>query len=49
MRQFKNRVGLKGAYSKYKKYMKDFDFIDFREADRNIDWSKAKVVDIDSI
>lgn len=49
MRQFKNRVGLNGAYEKFKRYINDFDFVDFREADRKIDWTNVKHIDIDSI
>lgn len=49
MRQFKNRVGLKGSYKKYKRYIKEFDFVDFREADKQIDWAKCPQINIDDI
>lgn len=49
MRQFKNRVGLKGAYEKYKKYINEFSFIDLREADRQMDWTTCPVIEIDKI
>lgn len=49
MRQFKNRVGLKGAYKKFKRYINDFDFVDARTADKEIDWTKCPRIDIDSI
>lgn len=49
MRQFKNRVGLKGSYKKYKRYIKEFDFVDFREADKQIDWDKCPEINIDDI
>lgn len=49
MRQFKNRVGLKGSYKKYKRYIKEFDFVDFREADKQIDWAKFPQINIDDI
>lgn len=49
MRQFKNRIGLKGAYNKFKQYIKDFDFIDFRDADCQINWKDCTKMDIDNI
>ena len=49
MRQFKNRVGLKGAYRKFKRYIRDFDFIDCREADSQINWNDCRIIDIDNI
>ena len=49
MRQIKNRVGLKGAFSKFKKYIKDFDFVDVLDADRQIDWSECPIIDINDI
>lgn len=49
MRQFKNRVGLKGSYKMYKRYIKEFDFVDFREADKQIDWAKCPQINIDDI
>lgn len=41
MRQFKNRVALKGAYKKFQRYMDDFDFVGIGDADIVIDWSKC--------
>ena len=35
MRQFKNRVALKGAYEKYKRYIGEFDFVDIETADKS--------------
>ncbi len=35
MRQFKNRVALKGAYFKYKRYINEFEFVDIETADKN--------------
>ena len=49
MRQFKNRVGLKGSYKKFKKYMNDFDFASLVAADQLIDWDKAKVISVDEL
>ncbi len=36
MRQFKNRVALKGAYEKFCRYITDFDFVSLKEASLNI-------------
>lgn len=49
MRQFKNRVGLKGSYEKFKRYIKDFDFVDLITVDKMIDWANCPHIDIDSI
>lgn len=49
MRQFKNRVALKGAYDKFKKYLNDFEFVNCKNADDIIDWNSQKVIDIDTI
>lgn len=49
MRQFKNRVALKGAYEKFKRYISDFNFINIQEADQLIDWSKSKSLPLKEI
>lgn len=49
MRQFKNRVGLKGSYKKFQKYMGDFDFVNLMEADKTIDWNNTNSISIDDI
>ena len=49
MRQFKNRVGLKGAYEKFKKYISEFDFLDMESASEIIEWDQVKTINIDSI
>lgn len=46
MRQFKNRVALKGAYSKFKKFIDYYDFRDIEEADKILDWNKAPKIDL---
>lgn len=46
MRQFKNRVALKGAYEKFCKYISDYNFIDVRQADAIVEWDKAKSLTI---
>ena len=49
MRQFKNRVALKGSYEKFKRYIADFDFESMKDATERIDWTQCKVVSIDDI
>lgn len=49
MRQFKNRVGLKGSYKKFQRYTGDFDFVNLLEADETIDWNKMNSVSVDNI
>lgn len=49
IRQFKNRVGLKGAYRKFKKYIKEFEFVDMETASGLIDWSATRIVDVETI
>ena len=44
--RWKNSVGLKGSYSKFCKYLKDFDFMSVEAADRIIDWSTVNLVKI---
>ena len=43
-RKFKSYVGLKGAESKLKKWITDFDFIDVSEANKLIDWRNVKKI-----
>lgn len=49
MRQFKNRVGLSGAYDKFRKYIINFDFVNLPVADSNIEWSKVQAIYIDEL
>lgn len=49
MRQFKNRVALKGSYEKFKRYISDFDFVNLKDAIEIIDWSKFDVIPINKI
>ena len=46
-RRFKSYYNLSGSYPKFKKLLKDFNFIDIRQADKLIDWAKAPLVKID--
>lgn len=43
-RRFRSYVGLKGAASKLTRYLREFPFVDVRQADEMTDWSKAAVV-----
>lgn len=42
--RIKNRIGLRGAFSKYQKYLSDFEFINLATAIEKIDWSKVPIV-----
>ncbi|MCH4155056.1 MAG: polysaccharide deacetylase family protein [Muribaculaceae bacterium] len=42
--QWKNSVGLKSSFNKFKKYLSDFEFINIEQADIKIDWNKAKTI-----
>lgn len=48
MRKFKSYVGLKGAFKKFQHLLDDFDFIDIREADKQMDWTKARTIFIEN-
>ena len=41
LRRWKNRVGLKGAFAKYEKYLSDFEFVNLEQADKVIDWNSV--------
>ena len=43
-RRFKSYVGLLGAEKKLCRWLTDFKFVDIQNADKNIDWAKAKRV-----
>ena len=45
-RKFKTYVNVSGNFSKWKKLMTDFDFVNIAEADRLIDWEKARTIEI---
>ncbi len=49
MRQFKNRVALKGSYAKFCRFISDFDFIDIPTADKMIDWEDVQRINIEEI
>ena len=45
-RKFKSYVGIKGAWKKWDHLLDDFEFVNMEQADRMIDWDKARVVEI---
>ncbi len=46
MRQFKNRVALKGAYNKFKKFISNYEFLDILTADSLINWDNTPIINI---
>jgi hypothetical protein len=49
IRRFKSYVGLKGAFSKLQKYLRDFDFLDIESASKQIDWSKVDKINLSEL
>ena len=47
-RKFKSYYNISGAYQKFYKLIKDFKFIDIRQANKLIDWNQAPVFQIDN-
>lgn len=45
-RKFKSYVGLKGAENKLNKWLTDFEFIDIATAEKQINWSKVKQINL---
>ncbi len=45
-RRFKSYVGISGNFNKWKRLLDDFDFVDVDTADKMVDWSRAKVIDL---
>jgi polysaccharide deacetylase family protein (PEP-CTERM system associated) len=46
VRKFKSYVGLKKSFGKFQQLLDDFDFIDLREADKQINWTEARIITI---
>jgi polysaccharide deacetylase family protein (PEP-CTERM system associated) len=46
VRMFKSYYNLSRSYTKLKKLVSDFEFIDLREANSNIDWNTVPIVDL---
>ncbi len=49
IRRFKSYAGLSGSFVKFQKLLRDFEFVSVREADRLIDWEKARVIESDKL
>ena len=45
-RKFKSYVGLKSAQSKLEKWLTDFEFLDIKNADNQIDWGAVKKINL---
>lgn len=46
MRKFKSYVGLKTSFTKFRKLLDDFEFVDLLQADDLIDWEQAREIKI---
>lgn len=46
LRRFKSYYGLKGAEAKLRRWLHDFRFVDVQTADKEIDWAKAKIINL---
>jgi hypothetical protein len=45
-RTFKSYIGLEGAFRKFQRLLRDFDFVDIATADTLIDWEKARTITV---
>lgn len=45
-RKYKSYVGISGAWKKWNHLLDDFEFVNLNQADRMIDWDKARVVEL---
>lgn len=45
-RKFKSYVGLKGASKKLDKWLNDFNFVDIKTANEQIDWKNIRIVEL---
>ena len=46
IRRFKSYVGLKNSFSKFDKYLTDFDFVNIEMADTKVDWKSVRIIEI---
>ena len=46
MRKFKSYVGLSTSFAKFQKFLIDFEFFSVKEADKLIDWSNVRQIDL---
>ena len=43
-RKFKSYYGLKNSFKKLNKLIRDFDFIDLKDASKRIDWENVETI-----
>ena len=46
LRKFKSYVGLSTAFTKFQKLLNDFEFVSVKEANKLIDWERARVIEL---
>jgi polysaccharide deacetylase family protein (PEP-CTERM system associated) len=46
MRKFKSYVGLKTSFTKFKKLLNDFEFVNVEDAGKHYEWGKVRVIDL---
>lgn len=46
VRRFKSYVGLKTSFSKFQRFLSDFNFVNVDQADKLIDWNSVRNIDI---
>jgi hypothetical protein len=44
LRKFKSYVGLKKSFRKFQHLLDDFEFVNIREADKQIEWDKSRII-----
>jgi polysaccharide deacetylase family protein (PEP-CTERM system associated) len=49
LRQFKNKVALKGTYEKFENLLQDFAFASLEQVDSLIDWNLQKIINIETL
>lgn len=47
MRYFKSYYGIKGAYPKFEKMLRDFKWINLEQAIQQLDWNSVKTIELD--
>ncbi len=49
MRRFKSYVGIKGAFTKFRKLLDHYEFYNVKQADNLIDWDAVPVIQLDDL
>lgn len=44
IRKFKSYVGLRHSFGKFQKFLSDFNFVNIKDADNQIDWTTTKII-----